>query len=153
MKKILVSGCLYGWHVRYDGVDTPCLDERFLKWKEQGILIPVCPEVFGGLKTPRPDSQRQGNKKVMACTGVDVTEEYLKGAKEALRLALVNDVACCIMKEDSPSCGSKFIFDGTFTDTKIPGVGLAVELLKDAGFKVFDEDEIDEVEKLLNKLK
>lgn len=149
MKKILVSGCLYGWHVRYDGVDTPCLDERFLKWKEEGRLIPVCPEVFGGLKTPRPDSQRQGNK-VIACTGEDVTEEYIKGAKEALRLAKENDVVCCIMKEDSPSCGSKFIFDGTFTDTKISGVGCAVELLKNAGFKIYDEDEIDEAEKLLN---
>ena len=151
MKKILVSGCLYGWHVRYDGVDTPSTDDRFLKWKEEGILVPVCPEVFGGLETPRPDSQRQGDK-VMACTGEDVTEEYMKGAYEALRLAKENDVVCCIMKEDSPSCGSKFIFDGTFTDTKIPGVGCAVELLKDAGFKIFDEDEIDEVEKLLNSI-
>lgn len=148
MKKILVSGCLYGWHCRYDAVDCPCLDERFLKWKNEGRFIVVCPEEFGGLPTPRPDSQRV-NDKVIACTGLDVTEEYEKGAREALRLAKENDVICCIMKEDSPSCGSKYIYDGTFTDTKIEGLGRAAQLLKEAGFKVFDEDEIDEVEKLL----
>ncbi len=148
MKKILTSGCVYGWHCRYDAVDCPSQNETYKKWMEEGRLIPVCPEVFGGLPTPRPDSQRIGDK-VMACTGPDVTEEYEKGALEALRLAVENDVAFCIMKQDSPSCGSKFIYDGTFTDTKIPGVGRAVELLKEAGFTIFDEDEIDEAAKLL----
>ena len=97
----------------------------------------------GGLPTPRPDSQRVGDK-VIACTGPDVTAEYTKGAKEALRLAKEHDVAFCIMKQDSPSCGSKFIYDGTFTDTRIPGQGLAVEYLRNAGFKVFAEEDIDE---------
>lgn len=145
MKKILASGCLYGWHCRYDAVDLPCTDERFLKWKEEGRLIPVCPEVFGGLDTPRPDSQRVGDK-VMACTGKDVTAEYEAGAQEALRLAEEYDVAFAVMKEDSPSCGSKYIYDGTFTDTKIKGYGRAVQLLIEAGFRVFDEDELDEAE-------
>jgi len=148
MKKILVSGCLYGDHVRYDDGDVPCLDPLFLKWKEEGRLIPICPEVFGGLAIPRPDSQRVGDK-VMACTGQDVTEEYEKGAREALRLAVENNVAFAIMKEDSPSCGSKFIYDGTFTDTKIPGQGRAVQLLREAGFRVFDEDEIYKAKKVL----
>ena len=117
-KKILVSGCLFGWHCRYDDGDTPCLHPQFLKWKEEGRLIPVCPEVFGGLPTPRPDCQRTGDK-VMSCVGGDCTEQYTKGANEALRLAKENDVALCIMKEDSPSCGSTYIYDGTFTDTII----------------------------------
>ena len=99
-KKILVSGCLFGWHCRYDDGDTPCLHPQFLKWKEEGRLIPVCPEVFGGLPTPRPDCQRTGDK-VMSCVGGDCTEQYTKGANEALRLAKENDVALCIMKEDS----------------------------------------------------
>lgn len=148
MEKILVSGCLFGWHCRYDAVDCPCLDERFIKWKKKGRLIVICPEVFGGLPTPRPDSQRVENK-VLSCTGIDVTEEYEAGAKEALRLAKENNVICCIMKQDSPSCGSKYIYDGKFTDTKIEGNGRATELLKEAGFKVFDENQIDEAEKLL----
>lgn len=105
MKKILVSKCLYGGEiVRYDAGDVSEKDSRFLKWKEEGRLIPVCPEVFGGLPIPRPDSQRIGKTKVMAQTGKDVTEEYTKGAEEALRLAKENEVAFCIMKQDSPSC-------------------------------------------------
>lgn len=149
-KKILVSGCLFGWHCRYDDGDTPCLHPQFLKWKEEGRLIPVCPEVFGGLPTPRPDCQRTGDK-VMSCVGGDCTEQYTKGANEALRLAKENDVALCIMKEDSPSCGSTHIYDGTFTDTIIDGQGLAVEYLRNAGYKVFSENMIEEVIKALAK--
>ena len=81
-----------------------------------------------------------------------MTEEYTKGAKEALRLAQEEDVAFCIMKQDSPSCGSKFIYDGTFTDTKIPGQGLAVEYLRNAGFKVFAEEDMDEAAAYLAEL-
>lgn len=153
MRKILVSKCLYGGEiVRYDGGDTTETDPRFLKWKTEGRLVPVCPEVFGGLPTPRPDSQRTDSIHVQAQTGEDVTNAYRKGAEEALRLARTADVAFCIMKEDSPSCGSKYIYDGTFTDTKIPGQGLAVEYLRKAGFKVFDEDDLDEAASLLETL-
>ena len=136
-KKILVSGCLFGWHCRYDDGDTPCLHPQFLKWKEEDRLIPVCPEVFGGLPTPRPDCQRTGDK-VMSCVGGDCTEQYTKGANEALRLAKENDVALCIN-------------DGTFTDTIIEGQGLAVEYLRNAGYKVFSENTIEEVIKALAK--
>lgn len=150
MKSILVSGCLFGWHCRYDDGDIPCMDDRFLKWKDAGILIPVCPEVFGGLPTPRPDSQRVGDK-VLACTGVDVTAEYTVGALEALRLAEEYNVIFAIMKEDSPSCGSTYIYDGTFTDTKISGEGKAVQLLREAGFIVLNENMLDQAEMLLNE--
>ena len=152
MIKILVSECLYGGRiVRYDGGDVTEKHPTFVKWKEEGRLIPICPEVFGGLPTPRPDSQRVGDK-VIACTGPDVTEEYTKGALEAVRLALENEVAFAIMKQDSPSCGSKFIYDGTFTDTKIPGQGLAVQKLREAGVKIFAEEDIDEAEAYLEEL-
>ena len=151
MKKILVSGCLYGWNVRYDGRDIPCLDKRFLKWKEEGRLIPFCPEVFGGLETPRPDSQRVDGK-ILTRTGLDVTEEFLKGAVEMARLAKENKIAFAIMKENSPSCGSNFIYDGSFTDIKIPGEGLAAEILRKEGFIVFSENQIDEAEKMLEEM-
>lgn len=154
MKKILVSKCLYGDEiVRYDAGDVSEKDSRFLKWKEEGRLIPVCPEVFGGLPIPRPDSQRIGETKVMSQDGKDVTKEYTKGAEEALRIAEENDVAFCIMKQDSPSCGSKFIYDGTFTDTKVLGQGLAVEYLRNSGFKVFSEDDLDKAEEYLKSIK
>ena len=152
MKKILVSACLYGGKiVRYDGGDTTETNPVFLKWKEEGRLVPICPEVFGGLPIPRPDSQRIGDK-LKTGAGKDVTAEYTKGAKEALRLAKENDVAFAIMKQDSPSCGSKFIYDGTFTDTKKEGQGLAVEYLRNAGFTVFGEEDIAEAQKLLSEL-
>ena len=150
--KILVSECLYGGRVvRYDGGDVPLLDPVFLKWKEEGRLVPVCPEVFGGLPTPRPDAQRKGDK-VITCEGVDVTVPFLKGAEEALRLAKAEDVCFCIMKADSPSCGSKEIYDGTHTGNKCPGQGLTVELLRNAGFTVFDEEDVAEAAELLSKL-
>ena len=150
MKKILVSACLYGDHVRYDDTDIPCLDERFLKWKREGRFVPICPEVFGGLPTPRPDLQRSGDR-VIDCTGADVTEECTAGAAEALRLAKEHEVAFAVMKSGSPSCGSKYIYDGTFTNTRKDGVGLAVEYLENAGITVFDEHELDKAEELLKR--
>ncbi len=149
MKKILVSQCLYGGDpVRYDGKSKAETDPRFLKWKEEGRLIPVCPEVFGALPTPRVDAQRVGDK-VIARTGKDVTFEYMKGAHEAVRLAKEYGVICAIMKEKSPSCGSNKIYDGTFEGNLIDGQGTAVELLRKEGVKVFSEEQLDQVELLL----
>lgn len=151
MRKILVSQCLYGGEpVRYDGKSKAETDPRFLKWKEEGRLIPVCPEVFGGLPTPRSDAQRQGGR-VVARSGADVTVEYLKGAKEAVRLAKEHRVLCAIMKEKSPSCGSHTIYDGSFTGKLIEGRGLAVELLQEAGITVFSEEQLDLVESLMRR--
>ncbi|MDD5795480.1 MAG: DUF523 domain-containing protein [Oscillospiraceae bacterium] len=152
MRKILVSECLYGGRiVRYDGGDVSEKNPIFLKWKEEGRLIPICPEVFGGLPIPRPDSQRVGNR-VKTGAGKDVTAEYTKGAEEVLRLAKEYDVAFAVMKQDSSSCGSKYIYDGTFTDTKKEGQGLAVEYLRNAGFKVFAEEDLDEAEAFLKEI-
>ena len=152
MKKILVSECLYGDHVvRYDGGNVPLLDPVFLKWKSEGRLVPFCPEVFGGLPTPRPDAQRGGGG-VFTRSGSDVTEAFLKGAEEAVRLAREENVCFCVMKADSPSCGSKMIYDGSFTGAKTQGQGLAVELLRKAGFTVFDETGVSEAAALLAQL-
>lgn len=149
MKKILVSQCLYGGEpVRYDGKSKAETDPRFLKWKEEGRFIPVCPEVFGGLPTPRADAQRVGNK-VIARTGKDVTFEYMKGANEAVRLAKEHGVLCALMKEKSPSCGSNKIYDGTFEGNLIEGQGTAVELLREAGIKVLSEEQLDRIELLI----
>lgn len=152
MKKILVSECLYGGRiVRYDAGDVAARDPRFLKWKEEGRLVPICAEVLGGLPIPRPASQRVGDK-VLTGAGADVTAEYTAGAMEVVRLAKLHNVAFALMKQDSPSCGSRFIYDGTFTGAKIPGQGLVVELLRNAGFKVFSEEDLDEAEAYLSVL-
>ena len=150
MKKILVSQCLYGGDpVRYDGKSKAETDIRFLKWKDEGRLVPVCPEVFGGLPIPRADAQRQGER-VITRTGRDVTKEYLKGAEEAVRLAREYGVICALMKEKSPSCGSNRIYDVSFTGNLTDGQGLAVELLRNAGIKVFSEEQLDDVQKLID---
>lgn len=144
MKKILVSECLYGGRaVRYDGAEKACDHPVFRKWKKQGRLIPVCPEILGGLPVPREEAQLQGDQ-VITRSGNDVTENYVRGAEEALRIATEKDVICCVMKEGSPSCGSSEIHDGSFTGTKIPGEGLATGYLRACGFEVFSEDEIEE---------
>lgn len=148
MKKILVSRCLYGGDpVRYDGRSKAEKDPRFLKWKEEGVLVPVCPEVFGGLPVPRTDAQRQGDS-IVTRDGRDVTAEYLEGAKEAVRLAVQENVCFAIFKEKSPSCGSHMIYDGTFSGKLKAGKGLAVQLLEETGIKVFSEKELDEAEKM-----
>lgn len=149
MRKILVSQCLYGGTpVRYDGKSKAETDMRFIKWKEEGRLVPICPEVFGGLPIPRPDAQRAGDK-VVARNGRDVTCEYLTGAEESVRLAIEENVICAIMKEKSPSCGSSIIYDGTFSGNLIQGEGLAVELLRKSGIKVYSEEQLEKVEELL----
>ena len=149
MKKILVSMCLFGGKpVRYDGKSKEETSEIFKKWKKEGRLIPVCHEVFGGLPVPRADAQIQGEK-IITRDGRDVTSEYKRGAEEAVRLAAENNVLCAVMKEKSPSCGSSKIYDGTFTGNLIAGQGLAVQLLRAEGVKVFSEKQLDEVRLLL----
>ena len=151
MKRILVSQCLYGGvPVRYDGKSKEETDPMFLKWKEEGRLIPVCPEVWGGLPVPRVDAQRREDQGVTR-DGRDVTEEYMKGAREAVRLAEENQVVCALLKEKSPSCGSSRIYDGSFSGKLTEGQGLTAELLRKAGFKVFSEEQLDEVKDLLER--
>ena len=150
MKKILVSQCLYGGEpVRYDGKSKAENDPRFSGWRDEGMLIPVCPEVFGGLPVPLTDAQRRGSS-VVTRDGRDVTGQYSAGAEEAVRLALEHRVVCAIMKEKSPSCGSSMIYDGSFSGKLIEGEGLASELLRKAGVRVFSENQLDEVEKLIS---
>lgn len=150
MKKILVSRCLYGDKpVRYDGKTKEERDPRFLKWKEDDRLIPVCPEVDGGLPVPRADAQRVGDQ-VITRDGRDVTREYRKGAEIALEQALQDDVLCAVLKEKSPSCGSSRVYDGTFEGTLIEGQGLTTQMLREAGIRVYSEEELDLVEQMVN---
>ena len=151
-KKILVSRCLYGGNpVRYDGRDQSLTDDVFLKWKEEGRLIPVCPEVDGGLPVPRLPSERSGEK-VISLDGRDVTEKFIEGSVYALNVARKQQVVFAIMKENSPSCGSTYISDGSFTGKKIHGEGTAVEFLRNDGIIVFSENELEEAELYLAEL-
>ena len=139
---ILISACLLGSACRYDGQSKP---KEILSRLPEGIhLIPICPEQMGGLPTPRPAAERQ-NDRVINRAGQDVTDQFTRGAAEALRLARLFSCPAAILKEKSPSCGSEQIYDGSFTGTLTPGDGLTAQLLKEAGIAVFGENQLDDL--------
>ena len=107
-------------------------------------LVPVCPEILGGLPTPRTPSERQGER-VMSKTGVDVTAAYQKGAEEALRLARLFGCRKALLKERSPSCGRGQIYDGSFSGRLIPGDGVTARLLQQEGIAVFGESQLQQL--------
>lgn len=137
-RKLLVSACLLGTPCRYDGESKGSDAVRALA--EEFELIPVCPEVMGGLPTPRTPSERQGDR-VITKDGRDVTENYRRGAETALEIAQREGVAAAVLKERSPSCGSGEIYDGSFTGTRTAGDGMTAELLKSNGIAVYGESE------------
>ena len=107
-------------------------------------LIPVCPEQLGGLATPRPPAERQGER-IVAKTGLDVTEQYCRGAEETLKLCRLLECDMAVLKERSPSCGNGEIYDGTFTGTLTTGDGVTAELLRANGISVYGESQIGEL--------
>lgn len=132
-EKILVSACLLGVNCKYDGGNNGSEEiDEFLKDYE---IIPICPEIMGGLPTPRVASQRVGDK-VLTKDGKDVTEQYVKGAKESLFLAKKYDVKKALLKLRSPSCGYRQIYDGTFSHNLTDGNGVTAELLEKNGIEI-----------------
>lgn len=144
MKKInlLISTCLCGNNTKYNGGNN--LISRLKEIEEKFNLIHICPEVFGGLATPRNPSEILGDK-IISSVGLDVTDNFIKGANKALELANKYNVKYALLKEGSPSCGVHKIYDGTFSGTKIDGNGITTAILKQAEITVFNENEIDEL--------
>ena len=138
-EKILVSACLLGINCKYDGNNN--MNEKVLDYLKDKEVIPVCPEIYGGLTTPRTPSEIVGDK-VITKDKIDVTKEYLKGAEETLKLGKLFNVKKALLKAKSPSCGNKEIYDGTFTGNKIIGMGITAQLLKDNGIEILNENEI-----------
>jgi uncharacterized protein YbbK (DUF523 family) len=136
MTKILVSACLLGVNCKYTGGNN--YNEKIMEYLSDKEIIPICPEIMGGLPTPRIASERKGNK-VINKEGKDVTENFQKGATETLELAKKLGVTKALLKAKSPSCGYGKIYDGTFTDTLIDGDGVTAELLKNNGFSILTE--------------
>ena len=132
-EKILVSACLLGVNCKYDGGNNYSKEvDEFLKDYE---IIPICPEIMGGLPTPRVPSERLGDK-VISKDGVDVTKQYLKGANECLFLAKKYNVKKALLKLKSPSCGLGKIYDGTFSRNLIEGNGVTADLFLKNGIEV-----------------
>ena len=138
-EKILVSACLLGLNCKYDGENNR--NEKVLEYVKDKEVIPVCPEIFGGLPTPRIPSEIVGDK-VLNREKIDVTKEYQKGAEGTLYLAKLFNVKKALLKESSPSCGSNTIYDGTFSKNKKEGMGITAKLLKENGIEIISEKEL-----------
>ena len=143
--KILVSACLLGLRCRYDGQSKP--SAAVLALGERYTLVPCCPEQLGGLPTPRSPSEWQGQR-IVNRAGEDVTEAYLRGGEEAVALARALGCELAVLKERSPACGSREIYDGSFTGALVPGTGSAARALEAEGIPVFGESEADSLSQL-----
>ena len=145
-----MSACLLGKKVRYDGGD--CAQDHVLvqKWLAENRIVTICPEMAGGLPTPRPPAEMIG-KKVMTNTGVNVTTEFHRGAKLALDLCQKHHIKFALLKSRSPSCGNTQIYDGTFSRTLIEGQGITAALLIKNGIQVFNELQLQNLAESLNE--
>lgn len=141
---ILVSACLLGINSKYDGTNNYLVKlDEYLKGEE---FIFMCPEQLGGLCTPRNPSEIKyvdGKRKVFTNDGVDVTENFEKGAQEVLNICKKYNIKKTILKSGSPSCGYGKIYDGTFSGNKIDGNGITTELLLENGIEVISSKEFE----------
>lgn len=145
---LLVSACLLGCACRYDGGAKPCDAVRALAARH--TLIPFCPEIYGGLPTPRTPCEIVGDR-VLAKDGADRTDAYRRGAAEALRVAALFDCRAALLKARSPACGSGEVYDGSFSGALTAGDGVTAAALKAAGVAVFNENKLDLLAKWLEK--
>ena len=152
MKKVLISACLLGERVRYDGKDRRCRNDILHRWIKERRVVSICPEVTGGLPVPRRAAEITlgGGKEVLAgragvinTDGVDVTENFLAGAKHTLDVVRLNRIRIAIMKNGSPSCGNTYIYDGSFSGLRSRGEGVTAALLRKNGIHVFNENEFE----------
>ena len=137
--KIAVSACLLGDNCKYNGGNN--YSGKVAEFVKGHEVISVCPEVMGGLPTPRESSEIVDGV-VRHKDGVSVDEEFRRGAESALKKVLENEVELVILQSRSPSCGVKQIYDGTFSGTLVPGQGVFAKLLAENGIEVMDVSEL-----------
>lgn len=157
MQKILVSRCLLGHRVRYDGGASGPFDQ-LQQWVGEGRVVPLCPEVAGGLPTPRAAAEIPGGQggevldgraAVITTDGADVSAEFLSGACQALELVQKHGIRIAVLKANSPSCGNLLTYDGTFSGVKLNGEGVTAALLRRHGVQVFSELQLPEAARAL----
>ncbi len=152
LPKVLVSACLLGRPVRYDGSAKTLQDALLDRWISEGRVVSVCPEVMAGLPTPRPPAEivnaasgaavikRDG--RIVEADGKDLTKAYLAGARIVLEHAARHDCRYALLTDGSPSCGGSFIYDGSFQGRRINGEGVTAALLRQHGIAVFSQAEL-----------
>jgi uncharacterized protein YbbK (DUF523 family) len=151
--KILISACLHGLPVRYDGRAKMLDHPRVARWREEGRLVAICPELAGGFTTPRLPAEIEegmngedvlaGRARVLDSAGMDVTAAYIDGAKTALDLARQTGCVAALLIDGSPSCGSRAIYDGSFSGRKHEGEGVTAALFRAGGLPVFAQDQLE----------
>ena len=141
-EKILVSACFLHEGYKYNGGAN--INEKIKGLAEKYDFVLICPEVFGGLSTPRLPSEIV-NDKVLNSIGEDVTKAFVNGAKKALELALENGCKKAILKAKSQSCGNGLVYDGSFSHIIIKGDGVAAKLLMENSITIYTEDEIEKL--------
>ncbi len=160
MQKILVSRCLLGHRVRYDGGAHGPFD-LLQRWQAEGRVVALCPEVAGGLPTPRPAAEipsgqgaqvLDGRLPVLTIDGEEVTAAFVAGAEQALALVRQHGIHLALLKARSPSCGNRENYDGSFSGVKVAGEGVTAAALRRAGVQVFSEEELPAAEAALRAL-
>lgn len=160
MHKILVSRCLLGHRVRYDGGASGPFDQ-LAHWQAEGRVVALCPEVAGGLPTPRAAAEIPGGQgsevldgraQVLTSDGEDVSGEFLDGARQALALVQRHGIRIAVLKAHSPSCGNVLTYDGSFSGVKVQGAGVTAALLARHGVQVFSELQLPEAAAALASL-
>ena len=158
MEKILISACLLGDLVKYNGGHNLIASTRLARWQAENRLIPCCPEMLGGMPVPRNPAEirngdgadvLKGTASVVDNRGVDISAQFIAGARSALDLIRQHDIKIAILKERSPSCGSHHIYNGRFQGQTREGKGVTATLLSQYGIKVFNETELAEAEQAL----
>ncbi len=161
MNKILISACLLGRPVRYDGRGKFLEDQLIETWQAEGRLVSVCPEVMAGFPTPRPPAEIQhgfdgidaltGKASIFEDTGRDVTQPFINGAQATLKIAQEHCCRFALLTDGSPSCGSTFIYDGEFRGSRKEGVGVVTALLQENGIEVFPEAQLADLADVLGR--
>jgi uncharacterized protein YbbK (DUF523 family) len=158
MNKILLSACLLGDPVRYDGQSKSLHNTALDKLLSQDRVIGFCPEVAAGLPVPREPAEIHAGDgaaviaklaSVKTRDGTDVSEYFLSGAQQALALCRQHGITVAVLTESSPSCGSGRIYDGSFTRNAIAGSGVTAALLAQNGIRIFSQHQLDEALKCL----
>lgn len=160
MQKILVSACLLGHPVRYDGGAHGPL-APLLQWQQQGRVVVLCPEVAGGLPTPRPPAEIVGGQggqvldgliALHSVDGVDVSSAFVAGAHKAEQLVRSHGIQVAVLKARSPSCGNQQTYDGSFSGQLVAGEGVTAAALRRMGVQVFNENQLAEAAQALQAL-
>ena len=147
---MLISSCLLGVRCRYDAKRTEPHPEA-QKLYQEGRLVPLCPELLGGLSCPRDPAEIQPDGRILTSRGEDVSEAFARGATQVLNACLNLGIKQAVLKERSPSCGSMQVYDGVFSGNLISGMGCCTRLLREHGIEVYSESILEDWKKKREK--